>query len=87
MPRVVQGRVELSSIPGQVPRLDQLGSGCAFAARCLHATDRCEQELPTERSVGEDHLVVCWHDEANTRALARSDCHTSAVLNTRQPSP
>jgi len=34
MPRVVDGRVELNSIEGQVPRLDQLGAGCAFAERC-----------------------------------------------------
>ena len=93
MPRVVQGRVELSSIPGQVPRLDQLGSGCAFAARCRHATDRCEQELPTARPVGEDHQVVCWHDEgissaipnALASALPQSHFHTSVVLNTQQP--
>ena len=100
MPRVVQGRVELSSIPGQVPRLDQLGSGCAFAARCTHATAVCEQALPAPRPVGEDHEVVCWHGEANTSSLPgtlssdissalpgtlpQSHRHTSAVLNTQQ---
>ncbi len=67
MPQVVEGRVVLSSIPGQVPRLDQLGSGCAFAARCSHATEVCEQRLPEERLVGEAHHVVCWHGQQVTQ--------------------
>ena len=63
MPQVVEGRVVLSSIPGQVPRLDQLGQGCAFAARCSHATEVCSQRLPEQRQVGEAHHVVCWHGQ------------------------
>lgn len=64
MPRVVNGMVELNSIQGQVPRLDQLGPGCAFADRCLHATDICRQELPAPQVVGEGHSVVCWQVDA-----------------------
>ena len=63
MPQVVEGRVVLSSIPGQVPRLDQLGSGCAFAARCQHAALVCRERLPEQRQVGEAHQVVCWHGQ------------------------
>ena len=61
MPRVVNGMVELNSIAGQVPRLDQLGIGCAFAERCVNATEICTQDLPAPRLVGEQHHVVCWH--------------------------
>ncbi|MBC7706784.1 MAG: ABC transporter ATP-binding protein [Rhodoferax sp.] len=64
MPRVVNGMVELNSIQGQVPRLDQLGPGCAFADRCVHATDICRQELPVPQVVGEGHSVVCWQAAA-----------------------
>jgi peptide/nickel transport system ATP-binding protein len=60
MPRVVDGQVELNSIPGQVPRLDQLGSGCAFAERCHRATDKCKEQ-PESRLVEDDHHVRCWH--------------------------
>ncbi len=60
IPRVVNGRVELNSIPGQVPRLDQLGSGCSFAERCDRATQECTRQ-PASRAVGEDHHVLCWH--------------------------
>ena len=60
IPRVVAGRVELNSIPGQVPRLDQLGSGCSFAERCERATEKCTQQpLPT--GWDEQHQVLCWH--------------------------
>ena len=68
MPRVVDGRVELNSIPGQVPRLDQLGSGCAFAERCQHATDRCSRAMPPQRRVGVQHEVVCWHGDGTPSA-------------------
>ena len=67
MPQVVEGRVVLSSIPGQVPRLDQLGQGCAFAARCSHATEVCSQRLPEQRQVGEAHHVVCWHGQGTAQ--------------------
>ena len=60
IPRVVEGRVELNSIPGQVPRLDQLGSGCAFAERCQRATQHCTRQ-PASTPVGEHHQVLCWH--------------------------
>lgn len=64
MPRVVDGRVELNSIPGQVPRLDQLGAGCAFAERCTHATAACAQQ-PAYRTVGVQHEVACWHQDTS----------------------
>lgn len=64
MPRVVNGMVELNSIQGQVPRLDQLGPGCAFADRCAQASDICRQDLPALRIVGDGHGVVCWHADA-----------------------
>ncbi len=64
MPRVVDGRVELNSIPGQVPRLDQLGAGCAFAERCTHATAACARQ-PAYRTVGAQHEVACWHQDTS----------------------
>jgi oligopeptide/dipeptide ABC transporter ATP-binding protein len=60
MPKVVEGRIELNSIPGQVPRLDQLGAGCAFAERCPQASSLCEKQ-PRQERVGEHHQVACWH--------------------------
>ncbi len=83
MPRVVEGRVELNSIPGQVPRLDQLGSGCAFAERCQHATEQCRQQPPS-RPVGENHEAACWHIDATAgqpaNASAAVRAHANSVL-------
>ncbi|MGH7264489.1 MAG: ABC transporter ATP-binding protein [Candidatus Rokuibacteriota bacterium] len=35
------------------------GRGCAYAARCKYAVERCEAERPELRPVGPDHLVRC----------------------------
>ncbi len=37
---------KLTEIPGMVPRLHELPSGCRFAARCDRAQDRCRAEAP-----------------------------------------
>tara|TARA_Y100001934_G_scaffold282462_1_gene396297 strand:- start:5030 stop:6028 length:999 start_codon:yes stop_codon:yes gene_type:complete len=58
-------RQPLVEIPGVVPPLTALGSGCAFAPRCGHATDRCTATAPTLRKSQENHQVSCWLHEAD----------------------
>ena len=53
-------RVELSEIPGVVPSMAQLGTGCSFAPRCREVIDRCYVEAPPEVPVGENHYASCW---------------------------
>ena len=53
-------RVELNEIPGVVPSMAQLGTGCSFAPRCYKSIDRCYEETPPEVPVGGSHLVSCW---------------------------
>jgi oligopeptide transport system ATP-binding protein len=50
----------LVPIEGQPPDLAALPTGCAFAARCKQATDRCRNERPplVERAPG--HLAACF---------------------------
>ena len=55
-----QERAALTVIPGVVPALIDLGSGCVFAPRCRHATDLCRREMPRSISVGGGHRVTCW---------------------------
>ncbi len=45
----INGRVEddLFQIPGSMPRLNAIPSGCAFHPRCSFATDECRQIAPT----------------------------------------
>ncbi|WP_433519558.1 ABC transporter ATP-binding protein [Nonomuraea sp. CA-143628] len=56
----------LSVIPGRPISAYEAGSGCVFAARCPHVTERARLERPTSRVV-DDHAVAChraeepWH--------------------------
>lgn len=60
----------LNVIPGNVPDLNNLPSGCPFHPRCEHAMDICKKEFPAEVKVDEGHITSCWlysnkSDESN----------------------
>ena len=68
---------ELDTIPGSVPNLVNLPSGCRFAPRCRfrveHNLTICTDKLPDLKPVAPDHLVRCWlyHSaEGHTAPLA-----------------
>ncbi len=54
----------LDVIPGRVPLLIDLPSGCRFAGRCGARIEAgleiCTQEMPELREVGDGHSVRCW---------------------------
>ncbi len=52
-------KTRLRTIPGSVPRLEDLPAGCAFAPRCELRTQRCETR-PDLLEVRPGHLVRCW---------------------------
>lgn len=51
----------LNSIPGSPPDLSNLPDGCAFAPRCPHASDLCQQEIPATEEADQRHRVSCHH--------------------------
>lgn len=51
-------RTKLPTIAGSVPERFAV-TGCPFASRCTHATDRCSEFDPPAIEVGPDHEVVC----------------------------
>jgi oligopeptide/dipeptide ABC transporter ATP-binding protein len=55
----------LAEIPGRVPNLRLLPSGCAFRDRCKVSEDRCREERPELLPVEQDHLVSCWRAQRN----------------------
>ena len=64
-------RLPLTEIPGVVPPLTSLGRGCAFAARCPQAFDRCRAEAPPAIAISPGHHAACWlnaEDPAGTGA-------------------
>lgn len=52
----------LAAIGGQPPDLTSLPAGCAFAARCPRAQDRCHTQAPAlVRVPGSGHDAACWN--------------------------
>ncbi len=60
----------LTVIPGRPPEPAEVPVGCAFAARCAFATQRCEAEDPSLVAVGAGHRVACWHPQDSVLAAA-----------------
>lgn len=66
IPRM-DGRVEiLAAIPGMVPSLENLPSGCKFRNRCSFAAPVCEQAEPAMEEAVHGHFVRCarWREIA-----------------------
>ena len=57
------GRTKLAEIPGLVPSLRKPIIGCAFAGRCLSATDLCREIAPAVEEKRPGHSVACHYAE------------------------
>ena len=54
-------KARLAEIPGIVPPLTGLPSGCAFAPRCPYADDQCREAYPPYEEKLSGHFAACWH--------------------------
>ena len=63
-PVLGQAEKELVTIPGSVPNLINLPSGCKFAPRCQarieHNLTRCTEDEPDLIEMAPNHWVRCW---------------------------
>jgi peptide/nickel transport system ATP-binding protein len=50
----------LVEIPGNVPSLQRLPLGCAFAPRCRLCMTRCKEEKPRLADLGQERAVACF---------------------------
>ncbi|MEE9253910.1 MAG: ABC transporter ATP-binding protein, partial [Pseudomonadales bacterium] len=50
---------ELNAIPGVVPALNEMPSGCRFRNRCEYARSRCAESPPELHDVAPGHRVAC----------------------------
>jgi peptide/nickel transport system ATP-binding protein len=50
----------LAQIPGAMPRLSAIPTGCAFHPRCGQAFDRCRRQRPERMAVGAGVEAACW---------------------------
>ncbi|MBT3605159.1 MAG: ABC transporter ATP-binding protein [Candidatus Latescibacteria bacterium] len=58
LPKIGQ-KQRLIPIEGSIPDPFEVPSGCTFAPRCPHATDKCKEE-PQLLEVETGHQVSCW---------------------------
>ncbi|HEX9910408.1 MAG TPA: ABC transporter ATP-binding protein [Desulfatiglandales bacterium] len=63
LPRIGGKEGALSPIPGVVPSLLHLPSGCAFRDRCFKSNSKCVKE-PLWREIRPGHKVRCWEPES-----------------------
>jgi peptide/nickel transport system ATP-binding protein len=61
IPKIGQRINRLSAIPGSVPSLLQIPTGCPFQNRCSRVTDQCKQAMPPLTEVGQGHSVACFN--------------------------
>ena len=54
-----RGNDELETIPGVVPNLLHLPTGCSFSPRCSECGEHCGDAAPELREVSPGHLVRC----------------------------
>ena len=62
IPRLDRSEQSLTPIPGAVPPIDRMPSGCRFADRCSYRIPMCKQKNPVllPLSTSADHMVRCW---------------------------
>ncbi|MGY6534265.1 MAG: ABC transporter ATP-binding protein [Pararhodobacter sp.] len=68
IPTLTQTSDRLVQIPGSMPRLNAIPTGCAFNPRCTKVFDRCRVERPDPIDRGSGRQVACWlYDRAEAR--------------------
>ena len=63
VPKMEEKVDRLYSIEGQPPALFDLPTGCAFAARCQFADERCKAEYPPMFTKSQHRTAACWRME------------------------
>jgi peptide/nickel transport system ATP-binding protein len=64
IPKIDGDRTQkLHLIPGTVPSLTNVPTGCRFAPRCEFADEKCLSQAPTLDPVHTSQRVRCWHYE------------------------
>jgi peptide/nickel transport system ATP-binding protein len=58
---------DLLEIPGVVPSIWELQTGCPFAERCTEVLPVCRQEMPPATTVANGHTVRCWQRAGGAR--------------------
>ena len=60
IPTLTQTAERLTQIPGAMPRLNAIPTGCAFNPRCTRVMDRCRIDRPDPAERPGGRQVACW---------------------------
>ncbi len=66
IPTLQQDNDRLVQIPGTMPRLNAIPTGCAFNPRCEHSFEKCRVHAPHLIDVAPHHAAACWLAEEET---------------------
>ncbi len=61
IPQIGKFQDRLATIPGVVPSLLNLPTGCRFQNRCPRATEQCRRVEPKLEQLGPDQRAACFH--------------------------
>ena len=78
LPRPARRGGALETIPGSVPPMTTVFTGCRFADRCPSAWARCRDEVPAWHAAGEGHDVRC-HLYDSTAPADAANAHAAAI--------
>jgi oligopeptide/dipeptide ABC transporter ATP-binding protein len=71
----------LAAIPGQPPSLLRLAPGCAFADRCAHRFDLCDERPELLERVDGNHLDACHLEPKQKKELRETTIHPELIEN------
>jgi peptide/nickel transport system ATP-binding protein len=63
IPRAALRKNRLQAIPGRVPSVSEMPSGCRFAPRCTHVEPRCREAQPLVEGRAARHVRCCRFGE------------------------
>lgn len=90
LPKVTNDKrnVSLSAIPGYIPRMNHLPTGCIFGPRCKLVEDGCQAERPSQVEAEAGHFTACrrWEVLQNKPELLM-DIHQVRDMKEREEGP
>ncbi len=78
IPRIDAVHTKIEPIPGVVPHPLALPKGCKFAPRCKYCTQKCIDNEPQLKDMGNGQLIRCFYPEKEVR---RSDAHKEIAVH------
>ena len=83
LPRLEDQERRLSILPGQMPQLHNMPSGCPFHPRCAHAADHCLSHRPALRTLAPTERVACHIYDPDVTPPPRPDDEEAVAMKAR----